>query len=109
MEITSTIVTRMARQQTDKASFGIEYSTVDGSLQHVQLTIYSAEGDAAAGEYCGNVHFNGNDFTCNLAFSEQIPHYVEKSMEFIRQIVEECAAVVPAAASEDSVPVQQSR
>lgn len=32
MEITSTIVTRTARQQTEKATFAIEYSTVNGTL-----------------------------------------------------------------------------
>lgn len=41
MEITSTIVTRTARQQTEKATFAIEYSTVNGTLQRVQFNIYS--------------------------------------------------------------------
>ena len=51
MEITSTIVTRTARQQTEKATFAIEYSTVNGTLQRVQFNIYSMASDAAAEEY----------------------------------------------------------
>ena len=62
--------------------------------------------DAAAEEYRGNIYFDGNDFTCNLPFSEEIPYYVGKSIEFIRQIVEECTAAVP---SDVPAPARQSR
>ena len=109
MEITSTIVTRTARQQTEKATFAIEYSTVNGTLQRVQFNIYSMASDAAAEEYRGIIYFDGNDFTCNLPFSEEIPYYVGKSIEFIRQIVEECTAAVPAATSDVPAPARQSR
>lgn len=93
MEITSTIITRMARHETDRARFDIEYSVADDRLQRIQMNIFTPATETDPEEkYRGNTYFDGREFSCNIPFTEDIPYYIEKALEVIRQITEEMTA-----------------
>lgn len=104
MEITSTIITRTACQESDRARFAIEYSTVDGRLQRIRMNILTPATEAEPEEkYLGNACFDGREFSCSIHFTEDIPYYIEKALECIRQIREETSAeAAPAALVNDT-------
>ena len=111
MEITSTIITRTACQESDRARFAIEYSTVDNRLQRIQMNIFTPATDAEPEEtYRGNAYFDGREFTCNIPFTEDIPYYIEKALEVIRQIMEETSAEAASAVlADDTIQNKTSR
>lgn len=67
MNITSTILTKMAVETTSNANYNIEYTIIDEKLNRVQVSIESlAAGENIERPYLGNIYWEHSNLSCNL-------------------------------------------
>lgn len=88
MEITSTVVTKTARHQTEEESFNLDYIMTNGALDNVQVSIFHLPQENLEEQYLGSVSFDGRSISCNIPWSDGVSGYFETAIGFIAQIIE---------------------
>ncbi len=88
MEITTTTVTRTARQTTPAGIFNIEYSTINERLERVGIHILRPPLENEAESFLGTVHYDGRNISCHIVMEEDLAHLIETAVGFIAEIIE---------------------
>lgn len=88
MEITSTTITQTARHSTERGNFNIDFVILNGKIERIQLNIFKPHNEDEEEVYVGSVHYEHRNLTCHIPWCENVADYLEESVGFISQIIE---------------------
>ena len=87
MNITSTVTTMTAIEETEKARFRIEYTIQDKSLSRVQFTIHKLQKDENEEDnYLGSIYVENDFYSCNIPVGADPAHYFGAAVRFMETI-----------------------
>lgn len=76
----------MAEAVSEHASYEIEYSIMDGTLERVQTTVYkSTSGEQRIA--VGSIYYDRGSVTVNMPFCQEMANYVSEVTGYIELIL----------------------
>lgn len=95
MNITNTILTKTAVENTQYGNYTIEYTVINGKLDRVQMTIQKSEGETNGDyQFVGNIWLEQNNLGCNIPLTSEVkitPYFGDFDI-FVSKIKENIAA-----------------
>jgi len=87
MNITSTVTTMIAVEETAKARFQIEYTIQNKSLSRVQFTIHKLQkNENGEDNYLGSIYVENGFYSCNIPVGADPVHYFEVALQLVETI-----------------------
>lgn len=92
MNVTSTIITKVAEATSENGSYNLEYNIIDGVLDRVQTTVFkpSTTDQRIA---VGSIYYDRGSVTINMPFSNEMAKYVADATSQIETILSEVTTI----------------
>lgn len=92
MNVTSTIITKIADAQSEKAAYNLEYNITDGTLERVQTTVYKVHENGQRSAV-GSIIYDRGSVTVNMPFCGEMAGYITDFTGYINTIMTEVTAI----------------